>query len=177
MFFPEGQIRIHVYGCPVDMRKSYNGLYALTREGLRQDPLSGSLFVFISKRATQMKVLYFDRSGFCIWGKRLEAGKFVSDWSQVHTREMDWTELKLLLEGIEPGRRRKRYRLTNEVKKSAVNTSSNIGDALPSHHASGIDAHAPERDRDSPSQPSAVDRDRALASGDYRGAAASPGVV
>jgi transposase len=54
-------------------------------------------------------VLYFDRSGFCIWAKRLEAGRFVSDWSQVRTREMDWTGLKLLLEGIEPGRRRKRY--------------------------------------------------------------------
>jgi transposase len=69
MFFPEGQIRVHVYGHPVDMRKSYQGLYALTREGLGQDPLSGHLFVYISKRATQMKVLYFDRSGFCIWAK------------------------------------------------------------------------------------------------------------
>lgn len=110
MFFPEGQIRVHLYGRPVDMRKSYNGLYALTREGLREDPLSGDLFVFVSRRATQMKVLYFDRSGFCIWAKRLEAGRFISDWRTVHTREMDWTALKLMLEGIEVGRRRKRYR-------------------------------------------------------------------
>jgi transposase len=110
MFFPEGQIRVHLYGQPVDMRKSFTGLYALTREGLRLNPLSGDLFVFVSRRATMMKVLYFDRSGFCIWAKRLESGRFISDWTQVRSREMDWTALKLLLEGIEPGRRRKRYR-------------------------------------------------------------------
>lgn len=69
MFFPEGQIRVHLYGYPCDMRKSFPGLYALTRQGLKADPLSGDLYVFISRRATMMKVLYFDRSGFCIWSK------------------------------------------------------------------------------------------------------------
>ena len=48
---------------------------------------------------------------FCIWGKRLEAGRFISDWRAVHTREMDWTSLKLLLEGMEVRRVRKRYAL------------------------------------------------------------------
>jgi transposase len=109
MFFPEGQIRVHLYGEPVDMRKSFTGLYALVRQGLGADPLSGELFVFISRRAVQMKVLYFDRSGFCIWTKRLEAGRFISDWKSVRTRTMDWTGLKLMLEGIEPLRVRKRY--------------------------------------------------------------------
>ena len=117
MFFPEGQIRVHLYGEPVDMRKSYNGLYALTRERLGLDPLSGHLFVFISRRATQMKVLYFDRSGFCIWSKRLESGCFISNWRGVRTREVDWTTLKLMLEGIEPGRQRKRYRHIIQEKK------------------------------------------------------------
>ncbi len=133
MFFPEGQIRVHLYGFPTDMRKSFDGLYALTREGLGQDPLSGDLFVFISRRATQMRVLYFDRSGFCVWAKRLEAGRFISDWSQVRTREMDWTALKLLLEGIEPGRMRKRFRYTSPVQKCAPSPSHaiNLSDAKP----------------------------------------------
>ncbi len=42
MFFPEGQVRVHLYGQPVDMRKSFTGLYALARHGLQQDPLSVS---------------------------------------------------------------------------------------------------------------------------------------
>lgn len=110
MFFPEGAVRVHVYGRPVDMRKSFDGLYALTRHELDCDPLSGELFVFINRRGTQMKVLYWDRSGFCVWAKRLEQGRFVSDWSRVATREMDWTGLKLLLEGIEPARFKRRFR-------------------------------------------------------------------
>jgi transposase len=110
MFFPEGHIRVHLYGQPVDMRKSFDGLYAITRLQLGKDPLSGDLFVFISRRASQVKVLYFDRSGLCVWSKRLEAGRFISDWAAVRTREMDWTSLKLLLEGIVPAQQRKRFR-------------------------------------------------------------------
>jgi transposase len=116
MFFPEGQIRVLLYGQPADMRCSFNGLQALVRQGLSEDPTNGTLYCFINRRATQMRVLYFDRSGFCIWAKRLEAGRFVSDWDRVDTREMDWTGLKLLLEGIEPGRQRKRYR--HEISRS-----------------------------------------------------------
>lgn len=122
MFFPEGQIRVHVYGRPVDMRKSFDGLHALTRHELGLDPLSGRLFVFINRRATQMKVLYWDRTGFCLWAKRLEQGRFLSDWRRVATREMDWTDLKLLLEGIEPARRKKRFSLTQNVAQTRINT-------------------------------------------------------
>jgi transposase len=144
MFFPEGQIRVHLYGYPCDMRKSFPGLYALTRQGLRLDPLSGDLFVFVSRRATQMKVLYFDRSGFCIWSKRLEAGRFLSDWAQVRTLEMDWTALKLMLEGIEPGKQRKRYRLPKTLQATPYNTSSNTERGLHSLDGSSAEAEAPE---------------------------------
>jgi transposase len=145
MFFPEGQIRVHLYGFPCDMRKSFTGLYALTKQGLRADPLSGDLYVFISRRATMMKVLYFDRSGFCIWAKKLEAGRFVSDWTQVHTHEMDWTALKLMLEGIEPGRLRKRYRLPKSLKKCPSNTFSGGCDSVRCADGTGADEQAPER--------------------------------
>jgi len=110
MFFPEGNIRVYLYGEPVDMRKSYDGLYALARNGMQGDPLSGHLFAFVSRRATQIKILYFDRSGWCVWAKRLEAGSFISDWREVRTREMDWTGLKLMLEGIEPKQIKRRKR-------------------------------------------------------------------
>jgi transposase len=126
MFFPEGQIRVFVYGQPADMRKSFDGLQALTRHAMHHDPLDGSLYVFINRRGTQIRVLYFDRSGFCVWGKRLEAGRFISDWRDVRTREMNWTELKLLLEGIELGRQRKRYRHAAHERTHAAITSSLI---------------------------------------------------
>jgi transposase len=145
MFFPEGQIRVHLYGHPCDMRKSFTGLYALTQQELHADPLSGDLYVFISRRATMMKVLYFDRSGFCIWAKKLEAGCFVSDWSQVRTQEMDWTALKLMLEGIEPGHLRKRYRLPKSYQNSVSNTSSMSADPIQCSNGSGLETQAPER--------------------------------
>jgi transposase len=145
MFFPEGQIRVHLYGHPCDMRKSFTGLYALTRQGLQADPLSGDLYVFISRRATMMKVLYFDRSGFCVWAKKLEAGSFVADWGQVRTHEMDWTGLKLMLEGIEPGKLRKRYRLPKSLQKYPSNTSSSSATALQCVDGTGAEEQAPER--------------------------------
>ena len=58
MFFPEGQVRIFVYGEPVNMRLSYDGLYAKIRNVMGKDPMSGHLFAFINRRATQMKVMY-----------------------------------------------------------------------------------------------------------------------
>lgn len=142
MFFPEGHVRVFLYGQPVDMRKSYDGLYALARDGLRQDPLSGHLFAFINRRATQMKVLYFDRSGWCLWAKRLEAGRFVRNWNEVRNREMDWTALKLMLEGIEVKRQVKRFRLVrNEGDYSDGNNNGCVSfrhvdrDAQPSAYS------------------------------------------
>lgn len=67
MFFPEQQVRVFLYGAPVDMRRSFDGLYAIARHGMPANPLAGHLFAFINRRATQIMVLYFDRSGWCVW--------------------------------------------------------------------------------------------------------------
>lgn len=109
MFFPEGQVRVFLYGAPCDMRKSFNGLIALTQNAMGRDPLSGHLFVFVNRRGNYLKSLYFDRSGFCIWAKRLERGTFVSNWEKIKGREMDYTQLKMMLEGIEKKRQKKRF--------------------------------------------------------------------
>ena len=101
MFFPESQVRIWLCTLPTDMRKSYNGLSALVKNRLQGNPLSGELFVFVNRRQNQMKVLYFDRSGYCIWSKKLEQGQFVVRGAPGGKRQLNWTQLKLLLEGIE----------------------------------------------------------------------------
>ena len=101
MLFPEGQMRIWLYTQPTDMRKSYNGLSALVKQQLAEDPLSGQLFVFINRKRTQMKILYFDRSGYCVWGKRLEQGQFHAPAGEALKRTLCWTDLKLIIEGID----------------------------------------------------------------------------
>lgn len=120
MFFPEGRVRVFVYGRPVDMRLGFTGLYALTKHRLQQDPLSGHLFVFVNRRGSYLKALYWDRTGFCLWAKRLERGRFVSDWSRERDRELDWTGLKMLLEGLEPKQKRLRFQRENVRTVEAV---------------------------------------------------------
>jgi transposase len=94
VFFPEGQVRVFVSGEPVSMRFSFDGLYGLVQNRMGQDPLSGHLFAFINRRAATIKVLYFDRCGLCVWSKRLEQGRLITDWAAVRTRQTDWTGLQ-----------------------------------------------------------------------------------
>ncbi|WP_445928535.1 IS66 family insertion sequence element accessory protein TnpB, partial [Marinomonas sp. TI.3.20] len=67
---PEPNAKIWLYTQPTDMRKSYCGLLELIKQQIKESPLIG-YFVFINRRKTQMKILYFDASGYCIWCKRL----------------------------------------------------------------------------------------------------------
>ncbi len=101
MFFPESQVRIWLYARPTDMRKSFDGLSALVKNKLIEDPLSGQIFIFINRRRSHLKALYFDRTGYCIWSKRLERGQFRYDVKHGEKQLLDCTQLKLLLEGIE----------------------------------------------------------------------------
>lgn len=100
MFFPESNVNIWLYAKPTDMRKSYDGLIALAKHHLGEDPLSGHLFVFFNRLRNRVKVLYFDRSGYCIWMKRLESGQFHFQAQCGAKQALSWTQLKLILEGI-----------------------------------------------------------------------------
>ena len=68
--------RVFVYGKPVDMRKSFDGLYELVGRSLEEDPTSGDLFLFINRNRNYIKGLLWDRTGFLLVAKRLENGKF-----------------------------------------------------------------------------------------------------
>ncbi len=70
-------VRIFVCTTPQDMRRSFDGLALAVQERLDEDPQSGSLYVFINKRANRLKVLWFDRNGYCILYKRLHQAVFV----------------------------------------------------------------------------------------------------
>jgi transposase len=101
MFFPESQVKIWLHAKPTDMRKSYTGLVALAKNQIRESPLSGHLFVFVNRRQTQIKILYFDRTGYCIWAKRLEEGRFNYNKTAGEKQSLNWTQLKLIIEGID----------------------------------------------------------------------------
>ena len=107
---------VDIYLCiqPTDMRKSFNGLWALAVEHLGRDPLGGGLFVFINKRRDLMKLLYWDADGIALWCKRLERGTFQMPSVDANTLSatLSATELTLLLRGIDlmSVRQRKRYR-------------------------------------------------------------------
>jgi len=114
MFFPEQQVRVFLCTQPTDMRKSFAGLRALTTQVLREDPLSGALYVFLNRRGTYVKALYWDRTGFSIWSKRLEQGTFSRGTSDVIKHEMDVTRLKCWLEGIDVSQVRQRKRFLHK---------------------------------------------------------------
>lgn len=97
-------VRIFVASEPADMRKSFDGLSALTLGVLRKDPMSGHLFVFFNRRGDHVRVLFWDRSGFALYAKRLEKGRFRLPWGSgqpVTCHEVESAELGLILEGID----------------------------------------------------------------------------
>lgn len=106
---------VKIFWCvaPTDMRKSFDGLSALVSEHLRQDPLSGHLFIFTSRRRDRVKLLYFERGGLAIWYKRLEEGTFAAPQPTGDGKSVQLTadELALLLAGVDlaSAKRRKRY--------------------------------------------------------------------
>lgn len=85
-----------------DMRKAMDGL-ALTVAGkLELDPLSGHLFAFCNRNRTIIKILYWDRNGFCLWQKRLERERFRWPESRAQALELGSRELAWLLDGLDP---------------------------------------------------------------------------
>lgn len=103
--------RYFLYRGVTDMRKGFNGLSGLVREHLEHDLLSGDVFIFLNKRRDRIKLLVWDRNGFVVWYKVLEQGTFELPAAEKATLEMSWTDIQLLLEGIEikSVKRRKRY--------------------------------------------------------------------
>lgn len=96
------------------MTYSFDRLMGLAQEIFDQDPLSGHLFLFLNQQRDRIKILYWDRDGFCIWYKRLEAGTFQLPTATQGEQgiELEECQLNSLLAGLDlrTGRRRKRYR-------------------------------------------------------------------
>ncbi|MDR2390100.1 MAG: IS66 family insertion sequence element accessory protein TnpB [Planctomycetota bacterium] len=98
-----GDARVFLCLTPVDMRLGFDRLASLVSEAMGENPLSGQLFVFPSRRRDRVKILYWDRDGLALWYKRLERGTFpfpAPEGSPVLT--ITSMELSALLEGVNP---------------------------------------------------------------------------
>jgi transposase len=93
-----------VYLAPgsTDMRKAINGLSIMVQGVLDLDPFSGHLFVFCNKTMTIIKILYWDRNGFCLWQKRLEKDRFKWPKNKFEIESIGRKELLWLLDGLDP---------------------------------------------------------------------------
>jgi transposase len=94
-------IKLYARPAPTDLRAGYDRLFALARDVLLQDPLSGHAFLFVSKNRKRAKYLYYDSTGLVIVMKRLEVGKLAAPWAKSDGPiiEMTKSELDLFIEG------------------------------------------------------------------------------
>jgi len=98
--FLGGSTKVYLVLGPTDMRKAINGLSSLVAGQLGLDPLSGCLFVFCNRSRDILKVLYWDRNGFCLWNKRLERGRFRWPDTEGEVLELGVRELSWLVSGL-----------------------------------------------------------------------------
>lgn len=93
---------VYLHTAPIDFRKQINGLSLLVQDSMVLDIFSNALFVFMNRQRTRIKILYWDKNGFCLWLKRLEQDKF--SWPKQcdkTTQEISEKELQWLLDGFD----------------------------------------------------------------------------
>ena len=108
--------RFFLYPGATDMRKSFDGLCGLVTNELQKPLTTGDVFMFINKPRNSIKLLVWDRSGFVIYYKRLEAGTFEIPEGNEKSMTIKWEELVMMLEGIalKSMKRRKRYSIPQQ---------------------------------------------------------------
>ena len=105
-------VRIFLATGPADLRRSLDGLSALTKNILRKDPFSGHLFVFRNRRRDRVKILFWTPGGLALFYKRLERGRFRFPKSTTASFELEAAELAVLLDGLDLAHAKRRPRFT-----------------------------------------------------------------
>ena len=95
------QLQVYLAVGSVDMRKAIDGLSIMVANQFQLDPFAGHMFAFSNRRRTVVKVLYWDRNGFCLWQKRLERERFRWPESREEVLAIGHRELRWLLDGLE----------------------------------------------------------------------------
>ena len=113
MIGPSGAVRVMVAAKPVDFRKGAEGLAALVREVIHDDPFSGVVYVFRAKRADRIKLIFWDGTGVVLVAKRLEGGAF--RWPKIHdgVMRLSAAQFSALFEGLD-------WRRVHEPERTVV---------------------------------------------------------
>ncbi len=95
------RVSVYAHSAPTDMRKGFDSLCGMVTERLARNPLSGDVFLFVSRNRIRAKVLHFDGTGLCLYVKRLERGRFATLWRDEAAGPLTLTvsELDLFLDG------------------------------------------------------------------------------
>jgi transposase len=102
MMRPAGNVQVYLCREFIDFRKGITGLTLLVEQGLQRDPFAEALYVFCNKARNRIKVIYWEKNGFCLWQKRIEREHF--KWPRhldQHTVTLNGKELNWLLDGFD----------------------------------------------------------------------------
>lgn len=95
-----GNLQIWLYSKPEDMRKAIDGLSIVVSETLKCNPCGPDVFVFYNRTYQKIKILYWDKNGFCLWYKRLEEGRFLLPRILEQNYALSIEQLRWLLDGL-----------------------------------------------------------------------------
>ena len=101
MLVESDSLRVLLYSKPVDMRRAIDGLAAVVADQLNESPTSGCLYVFYNRSGDKLKILYWQRSGFCLFYKRLEKGRFKLPNPGCQNMTITMQQLRWLLDGLD----------------------------------------------------------------------------
>ena len=113
------QVKIYLHTQPIDMRKSFDGLFGIIKSDFHLDVRDGGVFMFLNLRRNRIKLMHWDQDGLAIWMKRLERGCFQRPLRSADGKQVivDPTELQSILSGIDLSsiKKRKRYVAPNPL--------------------------------------------------------------
>lgn len=112
MFGLHATLNYYLYEQVCDMRKSFDGLSGLVRNCLGQSPTNGDVFIFLNKRRNMLKLLHWEGDGFVLYYKRLEQGTFTRPELSKNKQAISWSDLALMVAGIEVIKSRQKPRFS-----------------------------------------------------------------
>ena len=126
MLLQDPNLNVWLYNQATDMRKQYDGLIALVRNTLQEPPAQGDLFVFINRRRTMMKILYYSKGGYCLWGKRLEQGQFHRLVGEEDKVCLNWAQLQCFIDGLNWQSMKKGKRLERRIVYNTTHENTGL---------------------------------------------------